>query len=507
MDLKAGKELVRFASIGLGVAFRRTYSPMDAERFLSRALGSMPGAPTKIAQLLGMRSDRDIPAPEPMSVSLVRSIIENESPKLAAQIHSISEIGITASLGQTHKVRLKSGEILAVKVQYPHVAEHVASQIEALFGVAGFSPARKYDFDIPNTRDFLRKKLLEETDYTAEAETQTRFNERYNGSTICIPRVFRDLSTKTVLAQSWEESTSLHDFGIQATNEQKDRAGAVFTAWVFDSLFGLSRMHADLNPTNYGFRGSGEDFKLVIYDFGSVEIFPVERARCLHQWYYATRARNQSEIYSALVELGFAPQRLSMIDKMLLPLSEELLKPILVDGVWSAQQWNLQNRLEEILGQNKWWFRTAGPPWFLYFMRSLQGWHHVLKSFNCQVDVASAWRPWQEKLGILDQAFKTSGHIFPDHGTSRPRGSIAEIISKSLRVRVFDESELIVDLTLPVNAARDLEAVLPDAVLRRCQEDGIRLHLIQSRADETQYAPQELFKMKYGTRSCLVWLE
>lgn len=196
-----------------------------------------------------------------------------------------------------------------------------------------------------------------------------------------------------------------------------------------------------------------------------------------------------------------------MIDKMLLPLSEELLKPILFDGLWSAQQWNLQSRLEEILDQNKWWFRTAGPPWFLYFMRSLQGWHHVLKSLNCQVDVASIWRPWQEKLGLLDQAFKATGHALPNHKASPSCGITPEIISKSLRVRVFDESELMVDLTLPVNAARDLEAVLPDAVLRRCQEDGIRLDLIQRRADETQYAPQELFKMKYGTRSCLVWLE
>ena len=66
MDLKAGKELIRFATIGAQVAVRRMFNREDGERFLHNTLSGMPGAPAKIGQLLGMRAAKEIPSPQPM---------------------------------------------------------------------------------------------------------------------------------------------------------------------------------------------------------------------------------------------------------------------------------------------------------------------------------------------------------------------------------------------------------------------------------------------------------
>ena len=137
MNFSAGKELLKFASIGVQTAARRLFSKEDGERFLHNALCGMPGAPAKIGQLLGMRNAAEIPAPAPMPLELVKSIIGTESPALAAQIESLSEWSRTASIGQTHQAILKSGELVAIKVQYSDVVKTLSAQIDAIFGVAG----------------------------------------------------------------------------------------------------------------------------------------------------------------------------------------------------------------------------------------------------------------------------------------------------------------------------------------------------------------------------------
>ena len=137
MNLRVGKELLRFASIGAQMAVRKAFGRDDGERFLQNTLSGMPGAPAKIGQLLGMRDASDIPSPEPMPIEDIKAIIARESPLLAEAVESLSEWSKTASLGQTHQALLRSGERVAIKVQYPDVAVSLAAQIDAIFGVAG----------------------------------------------------------------------------------------------------------------------------------------------------------------------------------------------------------------------------------------------------------------------------------------------------------------------------------------------------------------------------------
>ncbi len=507
MDLKASRELVRFAAIGIGSAVRRAFSAEDAERFLSQSLGSLPGAPAKIAQLMGMRSFKDIPSPYPMDIGDVKSIISSESPALYSQLDSLSEWARTASIGQTHQAKLKSGEVIAVKVQYPEVASAISSQIDAIFGVAGMSPAKKYDFDVASTRDFLRQKLLEETDYRRELESQNTFYERYVGSSIVVPRIYKEFSTSKILTQSWENSIDLSSLGPSWSSEQKNKASILFTSWLFDSMFGLGVMHSDLNPSNYGFRLDEGQLRLVVYDFGAVTKLPSEYSLQMYRWLDATRCADEGRVKLALVNLGFASSRLEPIAKKLLPLSAAILKPLLDPSLWDAEKWNLQESLDEILGQDKWWFRTAGPPWFMYLMRSVQGWHHALKVIGGSVDLQRVWTPWHEQLRVLSLAYPEQNASVTrsaiDSGESKTQVGMA----KNLMVRVNEGSETIVELTLPAGALSDLEGLLPDQVLQRCAQDGIRLDVIRKKALDSGSVPQELFAASLGRRSYKVWLE
>jgi len=506
VDLKAGRELVRFAAIGIESAVRRAFSADDAGRFLSQSLGEIPGAPAKIAQLMGMRSFKEIPSPPPMNINEVKTIISKECPELSENLEEISAWAKTASLGQTHQARLKSGEIVAIKIQYPEVVATISAQVDAIFGVAGFSPARKYDFDVGSTRIFLRQKLLEETDYRMEQQNQLIFHNRYRGSAIVIPSTFEQFSTSKILTQTWEESISLASFSASSSVDQKNTVAGLFTAWLLDSMFGLGVMHSDLNPSNYGFRLSDDGIKLVVYDFGTVTSLPSKYSANFYHWIEATRREDEESVKLALSSLGFSSSKLQPISKKLLPLSRAIFKPIFQQEFWMADQWCLQDALDEILGQDKWWFRTAGPPWFMYLMRSIQGWHHALLAMGVGVDFQKIWAPWQEQLRFLAVAYP----LVSSASFSGPLATVSPshaLVAKSLKVRVKEGDETIVELSLPAGALTDLEDLLPESVKLRCEHDGIRLDLIRQKALDSGSVPQELFLAENGPRSYEVWLE
>jgi predicted unusual protein kinase regulating ubiquinone biosynthesis (AarF/ABC1/UbiB family) len=501
MSLEAGRELLKFAGIGVQAAVRRIFNQDDGERFLHNTLCGMPGAPAKIGQLLGMRNASEIPAPKPMPIEVIKSIIASETPALAAQIESLSEWSRTASIGQTHQATLKSGELVAIKVQYPEVAQTLGAQIDAIFGVAGYSPAKNYQFDVGGTKNFLRQKLLDETDYRIEAVTQNRFSARYSGSAIIIPKVYSEYSTSKILTQAWEDCDSVSVAKEKLTYGQCCKAAAVFSAFLLDSAFGLGLIHTDLNPGNYGFRVNGEDIQVVLYDFGSSYTLAPDQGVKIFRWLEATGRKDPAQVRVALEALGFDAKRLNPIADKLLALSEALFLPLTQEGLWSANDWHLQDKMDEILKQDKWWFRTAGPAWFLYFMRTIQGWQHAVMTLDATINLAQIWRPWDQQLRAIS-SFMPQG--VTNHAVAVVDG--VELKSKLLRVSVTEGGEEIVDLSLPARAIEDLEDLLPETVAAKCATDGIDLIAIKTKAIAAQGVPQELFSASLGQRHYRVWL-
>lgn len=527
MNFETGKALLKFTSIGLQTAARRLFSKEDGERFLHNALCGMPGAPAKIGQLLGMRNASEIPAPAPMPLELVKSIIGRESLALAEQIESLSEWSRTASIGQTHQALLKSGELVAIKVQYSDVVKTLSGQIDAIFGVAGYSPAKNYDFDVGTTKNFLRQKLLEETDYRIEAATQIRFGSRYKGSSVIIPKVYEEYSSAKILTQSWEDCESLATMKSNMTYGQCCKAGAIFSAFLLDSTFGLGIIHTDLNPGNYGFRvhkseGSApaelsrkpselaeENIQIVLYDFGSSYTLTRDQGVQIYRWLEATQARDSKRVRGSLEDLGFDAKRLSPIAEKLLPLSEALFTPLLSEGLWTATDWHLQEQMDEILKQDKWWFRTAGPAWFMYFMRTVQGWHHALTVLGGTFNLGEIWHKWSQQLQAVSAFMPPSASMAAAASNAPGVPSVIdgfELKSQYLRVLVKEGTEEIVDLTLPARAIEDLDELLPDNVAQKCTADGIDLVAIKKQAISSGGLPQELFSADLGLRHYRVWL-
>ncbi len=263
-----------------------------AQRY-AQALGRSKGALMKVGQMLSFVSANPIVPPSlrpvyetafarlrddapPMEPELVGATLELE---LGRRAHgAFAEFDweplAAASIGQVHAARLTDGRAVAVKIQYPGVADAIRSDLKnvqllsTFVGIAaGISPMR-VKADVRSAAREIGAQLHDELDYRLEARNQMRFARRYRGHPfIRVPEVVPELSTGRVLTQElcvgagWNEA-------VEASQAQRDRWAEVLWRFVYGSYLRFGLVNADPNPANFIFH---EDGSVSFLDFGCVK--------------------------------------------------------------------------------------------------------------------------------------------------------------------------------------------------------------------------------------------
>ena len=172
-----------------------------------------------------------------------------------------------ASIGQVHKATLKSGEIVAIKVQFPGVRQSIDNDLSSLkfiMKTSGMLPAKfPLDYYINQCGDLLKR----ETDYELEATNIRRFSEflRSNGK-INVPKVYNELSTQEILTMSFFEGRELSSkmaYDQSSINE----ISLSLLELLLNEIFTFKLVQTDPNLSN--FLLSEGDNSLCILDFGA----------------------------------------------------------------------------------------------------------------------------------------------------------------------------------------------------------------------------------------------
>jgi len=242
------------------------------------SLGTLKGVSVKIAQQIALsfpflpqeyldeisKSFNSIP---PINRALIRKIIKQELgdyPQNIFDRFDNTPIG-SASLGQVH-FAIKDGEELAIKVQYPGIANSIESDLSVVrFALSRFAKGGNIDHLMRE----IEERLYEEVDYIHEADNTDYFYKNLKDKSIVIPKVYRDLSTKSILSTSFLKGESFEEF-LERNPTQEERnyyAQLIFDSF-FISMYQLKRVHADPNPGNFIFMS---DNRLGIIDFGCIK--------------------------------------------------------------------------------------------------------------------------------------------------------------------------------------------------------------------------------------------
>ncbi len=192
-----------------------------------------------------------------------------------------------ASLGQVHAAEDAAGAHLAVKVQYPGVAEALRADVASRGLLRRVVGADLGETIGPEALERLRDQLLGELDYLAEARNLERFAVAYAGDPeIVVPRVVRDRSAARVLTMERLEGMPLPELARTGTQDERNRVARTLLRFAIGAPLAHAMLNGDPNPGNYLVLDARAG-RVGFVDFGCVVELPEELAAAERQLWLA----------------------------------------------------------------------------------------------------------------------------------------------------------------------------------------------------------------------------
>ncbi|WP_306353492.1 ABC1 kinase family protein [Flavobacterium sp. '19STA2R22 D10 B1'] len=249
-------------------------------------LKNLKGSALKVAQMLSMEKSimprayvekfslAQFSVP-PLSAPLVRKTFKKYLGKYPEAIYdSFTPDSVNAaSIGQVHKAN-KDGKDLAVKIQYPGVAESISSDLAIVkpFAIKMFNLQGK---DSEKYFKEVEHKLLEETDYELELAQGTFIAESCSKiDHLRFPKYYPELSSKKIITMDWMDGEHLSEFTAYNKDQAKgDQLGQALWDFYMYQMHYLKQIHADPHPGNFLV---DQDSNLIAIDFGCIKHVPEE---------------------------------------------------------------------------------------------------------------------------------------------------------------------------------------------------------------------------------------
>ncbi len=369
------------------------------------SLSQLKGSALKVAQMMSM--DRNLlptayqekftmalySAP-PLSFPLVVKTFKSyfgKGPEEIFDEFSTKAIN-AASIGQVHFAR-KGVKRLAVKIQYPGVADSISSDLKIVKPFA----KRLFNISEADLHHYLgevEERLLEETDYELELQRSQFITEACQHiEHLHFPGYYPEFSSKRILTMDWLDGKHLKEF-VQSnpSQELKNKLGQALWDFFDYQVHVLHQVHADPHPGNFLFNDQGE---IGVLDFGCVKVIPddfYERYFLMHNPDFV---ENEEELKRLLFELSFLSKSDSkeeqelfynlfkeMIDLLGQPFHSEYFD--FGDQAFFDKIYQLGERISKMKEVRE--SKTArGPQHGLYINRTFFGLYHILNELNVKI--------------------------------------------------------------------------------------------------------------------------
>lgn len=232
-------------------------------------------------------------------------LTDNLGPDWRDLYASFNEIPMAAaSIGQVHSAVLKStGQPVAVKIQYPGVADSIDSDLNNLSILLTASRLLPKGLYLDKTIANARTELAWECDYIREAEGANRFRELLaNDPVFIVPEIIAHASGKQVLTMEMLDGvavTKVTDF----TQTQRDWIGTQIMRLCLREIAEFHYMQTDPNWTNFLYNASTN--KLELLDFGASRAYPEEFITTYVRTLIAASRNDRQTCHTLSIELGY----------------------------------------------------------------------------------------------------------------------------------------------------------------------------------------------------------
>uniref|UniRef100_A0A8D0BBT7 Coenzyme Q8B n=1 Tax=Salvator merianae TaxID=96440 RepID=A0A8D0BBT7_SALMN len=262
-------------------------SEANAERIVG-TLCKMRGAALKIGQMLSIQDNSFISPQLQKIFERVRQGADFMPPSQMMGV-LVEELGAdwrgkvavfeerpfaAASMGQVHLGVLKDGTEVAMKIQYPGIAQSIQSDVDNLLSLLKMSVALPEGLFADNTLQVLQKELEWECDYQREASCAKKFRHLLAGDSFFeVPEVVDELSTKRVLSMELAGGLPL-DQCRTLDQELRNEICSHILRLCLRELFEFRFMQTDPNWSNFYY--DAKRHKIALLDFGASREFSKE---------------------------------------------------------------------------------------------------------------------------------------------------------------------------------------------------------------------------------------
>jgi predicted unusual protein kinase regulating ubiquinone biosynthesis (AarF/ABC1/UbiB family) len=206
-----------------------------------------------------------------------------------------------ASIGQVHRAVWSDGREVAVKLQYPGAGPALMADLTQLSRFARMFARLSPGLDVKPLLAEMRERVLEELDYTREAQAQRGFAAAYaDDEHILVPRVVA--SAPKAVVTEWLEGTPLSRVIAGGSQAERDRAGTLLSLLHLSAPARAEMLHADPHPGNFRILPDG---RLGVVDFGAVARLPGGMPRGLGRLSRLAVDGDAAGLIAIMRELGF----------------------------------------------------------------------------------------------------------------------------------------------------------------------------------------------------------
>ena len=323
---------------------------LEAAMQMVEVLGNMKGAAMKVGQVISFLDVSAIPpeyrdvvqdalaqlrnaAPEVPFRDMRRVLEEDLEQRVPEVFAEFEETAVAAaSIGQVYRARLHDGRAVAVKVQYPGADQAVRTDMQNLGLLLRAAKTIAPGLDGQAVAGEIRERILDETDYEAEAIAHRAFAREWRGHPfIHVPDVVTTLSRRRVIVTEWVDGRPF-DAVKDLPSEERDRFAETVYRFFIGSLYRHGHFSADPHPGNYLLMDDG---RVAFIDFGMNKKIPRDLIEKERRWLRAVMERDPARLRTLLAELGYFDSA-----------NEKVTGEWLLDHAWALGGWWLEDRGE-----------------------------------------------------------------------------------------------------------------------------------------------------------------
>src|ERR687889_1385863 len=292
---------------------------LEAAEQIVTALGTMKGAAMKLGQVMSFLDVGLVPEEHREEFQRKLGALRDAAPKVRfADMRKVieSELGepvreafaefdetpiAAASIGQVYRARLHDGREVAVKVQYPGVAQAVRADMQNLGMILRLMKRVAPGLDVKATAEEIRSRIGDELDYELEAQHQRTLVRLFRGHPfIVIPEVVTRLSRERVIVSEFVRGTGF-DSLKEADQDTRDRVGEIIFRFFFGCMYRHRQFSGDPHPGNFLLL---PDNRVAFLDFGLFKVMPAHLLELELECQRAGHEGDAQRLYDVFVEGG-----------------------------------------------------------------------------------------------------------------------------------------------------------------------------------------------------------